>query len=157
MQVQTDQIDLGPLYEPTPIVFHFETPGWTILFLILATLSIVIVAKILWKYYRNAYRRQALKIIKIIESRFHKEHEAACVNEMMVVLKHVCFTTYAREEVAALSGNAWLEFLESKSKDAVFLKYGKVLSQALYEDKVEHPEEVKQLFMSSKKWIHHHA
>jgi hypothetical protein len=157
MNAQTDNIDLGPLYEPAPVGFHFETIGWPILFSILGVLVIVILLKVGLNYYQNAYRRQAIHLINTIENRFQSEQEVACINDMMVVLKQVSLTTYSRNEVADLAGTAWLEFLESKAKGASFLKYDKVLSQALYQDKIEQPEEVKQLFASSKKWISHHT
>ena len=157
MNAQTDNIDLGPLYEPAPVGFHFETIGWPILFSILGVLVIVILLKVGLNYYQNAYRRQAIHLINTIENRFQSEQEVACINDMMVVLKQVSLTTYSRNEVADLAGTAWLEFLESKAKGASFLKYDKVLSQALYQDKIEQPEEVKQLFASSKKWINHHT
>lgn len=157
MNAQTDNIDLGPLYEPAPVGFHFETIGWPILFSILGVLVIVILLKVGLNYYQNAYRRQAIHLINTIENRFQSEQEVACINDMMVVLKQVSLTTYSRNEVADLAGTAWLEFLESKAKGASFLKYDKVLSQALYQDKIEQPEEVKQLFSSSKKWINHHT
>ena len=157
MSAQVDNIDLGPLYEPAPVGFHFETMGWPILFSILIILVLVILIKASLKYYKNAYRRQAIQLINTIENRFQTKQEASCINDMMVVLKQVSLTTYARNEVADLSGVAWLEFLESKSKGTSFLKYDKVLSQALYQNKIEQPEEVKQLFTSSKKWINHHT
>ena len=157
MSAQADNIDLGPLYEPAPVGFHFETMGWPILFSTLGILIIVTLLKVGIKYYKNAYRRQAIQLINTIENRFQTKQEASCINDMMVVLKQVSLTTYARNEVADLSGVAWLEFLESKSKGTSFLKYDKVLSQALYQNKIEQPEEVKQLFASSKKWINHHT
>jgi len=157
MSAQADNIDLGPLYEPAPVGFHFETMGWPILFSTLGILIIVTLLKVGIKYYKNAYRRQAIQLINTIENRFQKKQEASCINDMMIVLKQVSLTTYARNEVADLSGVAWLEFLESKSKGTSFLKYDKVLSQALYQNKIEQPEEVKQLFTSSKKWINHHT
>lgn len=157
MSAQADNIDLGPLYEPAPVGFHFETIGWPILFSILGILIIIILLKVGLNYYKNAYRRQAIQLINTIENRFQSEQEAAYVNDMMVVLKQVSLTTYTRNEVAELAGTAWLEFLESKAKGASFLKYDKVLNQALYQDKIEQPEEVKQLFASSKKWINHHT
>jgi len=157
MSAQADNIDLGPLYEPAPVGFHFETMGWPILFSTLGILIIVTLLKVGIKYYKNAYRRQAIQLINTIENRFQTKQEASCINDMMVVLKQVSLTTYARNEVADLSGVAWLEFLESKSKGTSFLKYDKVLSQALYQNKIEQPEEVKQLFTSSKKWINHHT
>ena len=70
MNAQTDNIDLGPLYEPAPVGFHFETIGWPILFSILGVLVIVILLKVGLNYYQNAYRRQAIHLINTIENRF---------------------------------------------------------------------------------------
>ena len=125
MSAQADNIDLGPLYEPAPVGFHFETMGWPILFSTLGILIIVTLLKVGIKYYKNAYRRQAIQLINTIENRFQTKQEAACINDMMVVLKQVSLTTYIRSEVADLSGTDWLEFLESKSKGVPFLKYYK--------------------------------
>lgn len=157
MKAQGENIDLGPLYEPSPVGFHFETLGWYILFSILTILVILFLIKAGLKYHKNSYRRQATQLVSTIEARFLSTPEAACINELMVVLKQVSLTTYTRADVANLSGQSWLEFLESKSTGLSFVQYKDLLQKALYQDEVEHIEEIKQLFLSSKKWINHHT
>lgn len=152
-----EHIDLGPLYEPTPVAFHFETPGWYLVFGIGLLLILWISVVLVLKYRRNAYRRQALKLLFTIENRFHSNQEVACVNDTMILLKQVALTTYPRAAVAELSGELWLQFLDSKAEKASFASISDTLLSALYQNKIDQPEQVVQVFNNARNWIKHHA
>ena len=157
MQPIEENIDLGPLYEPTPVAFHFETPGWYVVFGVALVLLLWLILKLILNYRRNAYRRRALKLLGTIEERFKTNQEAACVNDTMVLLKQVALTTYSRAEVAELNGEVWLEFLDSKSKNTSFTSMAEIVLSALYQNKLENPETANHVFANARNWITHHA
>ncbi len=157
MQSTGEHIDLGPLYEPRPVAFHFETPGWYLVFGVGLLLILWLSAVLVLKYRRNAYRRQALKLLITIENRFHSSQEVACVNDTMILLKQVALTTYPRAAVAELSGELWLQFLDSKVEKASFTPISDTLFLALYQNKIDQPEQVVQVFNNARNWIKHHA
>lgn len=157
MQPIEENIDLGPLYEPTPVAFHFETSGWYVFFGIALGILLWFILKFILKYRRNAYRRQALKLLGTVEERFKSNQEAACVNDTMVLLKQVALTTYGRAEVAELNGEVWLEFLDSKSKNTSFTSLADIVLSALYRNKLENPETANHVFTDARNWITHHA
>ena len=148
---------LGPLFEPAPVVFQFETPGWYVVFGILGLLIFIMTIKAILKYHKNAYRRQALVLLKTIENKFSTEQDVKCINDTMVLLKQVSLTTFNRNEVAELNGKAWLEYLDSKAKHSTFVQLENAVFQALYQNKLEQPQSAQQVFTNARNWIKHHA
>ena len=60
---------------------------------------------------RQAYRRAGLRELR---------ERAAALVDLAALLKRVALVAYAREQVAALSGNAWLTFLDRTGGTARF-------------------------------------
>ena len=156
MSASTSIPDLGPLYEPAPVPFHFETPGWYVLGGTLLLIMLVLLVKWIKNYLHNAYRRSAIDLIRTIEQQFVQQSEIDCFTEVFVILKQVAITTYGRNTVANLHGSAWLEFLDSKIKHPVFAPLNVEINNILYRNHLENKEEAKTLFELSKKWIKHH-
>ena len=157
MSSQQDQIDLGPIFEPDPVPFQFETMGWYVLFALLILGVLLVGIWYLKKYIKNAYRRQAVQLLHSIQSKFKKEGDVGCITDVMVLLKQVSITTYGREKVAPLYGIDWLNFLESSFSDLSFAKYDVLVSQALYQNELTQADKVSEFFSTSKKWIRGHA
>lgn len=150
-------IDLGPIYEPTPVAFEFVTLGWKVV-AILITLMLTWTAIVFTKrYIKNAYRREAVRLLTAIQDRFKKENEVECVNDTMILLKQVSLKAYPREEVAKLHGDKWLEFLNSSSKHVDFSVHTNLVADALYRNEVKADKDVDSFFNDSKKWIKHHV
>ena len=55
------QSDPGPLIEPDPIRFSFDTPGWYLLGGIIFILSCLLLIRVIKNYRKNAYRRDAIE------------------------------------------------------------------------------------------------
>lgn len=157
MDEQTNIVELGPIYEPSPVAFGFETIGWKIL----ATVLIILLAWSLFvlirRYIKNAYRREATRMLANIELRFNTEKEVACINDAMVLLKQVSLKTYARSEVADLHGREWLTYLSEKSKHVDFLIHTEFVLSALYKNELKDLKEAQGFFNESKKWIKYHV
>jgi hypothetical protein len=157
MSSQQDQIDLGPIFEPDPVQFQFETIGWYVL-LALSILSLILVG--IWflrKYIKSAYRRKAVQLLQNIQSKFENDGDVGCITDVMVLLKQVSITTYGREKVAPLYGMEWLTFLDSTINNHSFVKYNGLVSQALYRNELTEADQVSAFFSTSKKWIRGHA
>ncbi len=157
MEEQDNIIDLGQLIEPTRVDFQFETPGWSMLLLMVSMVIMVFAVKAIRAYLKNAYRREALRLLANIENEFRQTKDVVCVNDTMILLKQVSLQTYARIEVADLHGAEWLRFLDSKSRNVAFLQFEQAILSALYKNEIGDIEDINGVFMHSKNWIKHHA
>lgn len=107
---------LHPLREPPAIGWWPPAPGWWI------GLALVLIglAGLGWLAYRrwrsNRYRRRALRQLESLRQELAAEPDsqryAAAVNAL---LKAAALEAYPRQQVAALSGQEWIEFLNTGS------------------------------------------
>ena len=148
---------LGPILEPKPVKFSFDTPGWYFLGMLFIFTCLFLIFKGLKRYKQNAYRREALKKINFVSSSKPQKELKQQVSELFVILKIAAFKAYGRDHVASLYGKSWLLFLESKAKNTPFTKYEPIISGAIYKDFVPDAQELNELKNLSKKWIQTHA
>jgi hypothetical protein len=78
-------------------------PGWWAVLGVVAIVVLVLAVRALRVYYRNAYRRYALRLIR----------DATDIQSIAVILKRVAIAAYGRDAVANLSGEAWVAWLAS--------------------------------------------
>ena len=149
---QNTELQLAPIKEPAPIPFTFETVGWEVLGVLIFFLLLFASYKWMQHYKKNAYRRIAIKHLSTINSASNKS-----INESAIILKSVAITAYGRKEVAALYGDEWLRFLESKGKNTLFTKYTETFLAAQSSDQNIDASTKKEISSLTKKWIQTHA
>ncbi|PWJ44254.1 DUF4381 domain-containing protein [Sediminitomix flava] len=148
---------IGQLIEPGPIAYTYDTTGWKI---VAATLVFLFVLFILWKIYRylkNTYRREALQYFSTIENTdINLQKQVLEVNKL---LKQVAITAYGRQKVISLQKEKWIDFLNSKSKKAIFSdSTEEVLNQYIYKSALstQEVEQTKQYLDHARTWISKH-
>jgi len=113
--------DLKDIHLPPPIGIWPPAPGWWILAILLLIALIVIGRKLFLYWRRTAYRRAAARALKNLHAEWQRHNDdnafARSVNQL---LKQTALTTYPREQVAALNGRAWLDFLDQQLRSSVF-------------------------------------
>lgn len=91
---------------PPPVSMWPQTWGWLVIGIILLGLA----GYYAWRRYRhyraNAYRREALTALAAAGN------DAATI---ATIVRRTALSAYPRDEVAALSGDAWVDFLASHS------------------------------------------
>jgi hypothetical protein len=155
--IKNDSIDLGPLYEPDAVRFSFETAGWYVLSGLLLLLAVLLFLKWFKRYRENAYRREALKNLAIIEDKFSGQQDVLCLNDVLILLKRVAIQAFGRQQVAQLYGYDWLVFLESKGKNTPFTQYKHNIINTLYDTVPVKVNEIEDMMELSKRWIKTHA
>ena len=131
--MQTDSLNiiegLKPLHEPEAVAFWPPGPGWYLVgVLILGLIAFGIVRAARWWRGRQ-YRRTAVNTLEA----WKKEAGALSVIIVNDLLKRVALKTYPREQVASLTGQAWLEFLSETARIPAFTEApGRTLIEGLY-------------------------
>ncbi|CAB3787442.1 hypothetical protein LMG28688_02469 [Paraburkholderia caffeinitolerans] len=154
--------DLQPLRElplPASVAYWPQTVGWVIL-LALLVLAALVVAWFAWRrYQKQRYRRLALAELAQIAARMgDAAQRATALADLAGLLKRTALAVLPRERVAALSGDAWLAFLQkTHGFDA---QSGALLMLASYGPEARRAAvsvtDAQRLVESAREWIAHH-
>jgi Domain of unknown function (DUF4381) len=145
--VKSSPLDkLHDFYQPQPPSWVPQTIGW---YFVLALL-LLLVAWGAWHVFeswrRNRYRREALR-----------EIEGVDIAAIPALLKRTALAAWPREEVASLSGEAWLQFLAKHGNDNSFTDgVGRCLLDLDYRGARLQPAEEAAMRESASNWIRRH-
>ena len=116
------QIPIRDLHLPDPIGWWPLAPGWWVL-IALALLGLAWLAVRALRAYRvGAARRYALRVLKRIESAWESGDNVVSVGVEMSELVRRTMLAYApRTDVAGLTGDAWLDWLDRGLANPVFV------------------------------------
>ena len=114
MNPQDPLAALHPLREPELIGWWPLAPGWWLL-IALAVLLLACIAVLLWRRHQSrAYRRQATQQLKSLRHAFNEGGDVPhYVQGLSRLLKATALQAYPREEIAAISGEAWPRLLNA--------------------------------------------
>jgi hypothetical protein len=99
---------LRPLHEPLPVSWWPPAPGWWML----ALLVPVLIGLCIYFFRRGRTRRAALAVLEGVVRENNSEEEL--VRAVNSVLKRYALACYLQDEVASLTGEAWLRFLDAE-------------------------------------------
>lgn len=116
-----EQIPLRDLHLPDAVGWWPPAPGWWLLFaLALAGLLYLMYRQVL-KWRRNAARRIALAELGRLRHEYEQGTDALTLARALSELLRRSMLAYApRSEVAGLTGNSWLEWLDQGLDDRPF-------------------------------------
>ncbi|MCB1647472.1 MAG: DUF4381 domain-containing protein [Pseudomonadales bacterium] len=147
---------LRDLHLPTDIDSWPPAIGWWLL----AAVAIGVAGFLLWKlwqYWRaNSYRREGRKALLALKASHSETGDIqAWLLAFNDLLKRVALTGYSREQVASLSGEAWVAFLDRTMGSHEFsMGAGQVLIDGSY--KAEVSADVEALHQLGLQWISKH-
>lgn len=136
--------NLRDIAEPPPVPWYPFAPGWWVLIglAVVAAGYFGIRAWFAWK--RNAYRRAALDELNAVED----------LTRASEILKRTALVAYPRNQVAALTGAAWCQWLEETGSVPMSDRVREVLTKGIYGDpELDCPNEVMEF---SRAWISGH-
>ncbi|ASP33500.1 DUF4381 domain-containing protein [Labrenzia sp. VG12] len=97
--------------DPGPVSMVPQTWGWIALAILFAFGLAAILVRLLRRYRANAYRREALaELTDIAEN----PADIACL------LRRTALAAFPRQDVAALTGPSWIDFLTRTGRDCTF-------------------------------------
>ena len=111
-----------------------QTIGWYVLFGLVLLVAGGWVYRCLRRFRKNRYRRLALEELTVVERELQEpERRAKALAEIPVLLKWTALAAFPRSEVAALTGEQWLAFLDRNLGGKDFKEGpGRFLSELAY-------------------------
>ncbi|WP_133129899.1 DUF4381 domain-containing protein [Legionella yabuuchiae] len=144
---------LRDIHLPESVGWWPLAPGWYLLFFILL---LVIIACIwgLYRCYRNERaKHQALRLLDEYQSQYEASQNSKLASaRVSELLKRVALVYFPREEVAGLTGEQWLEFLNKTGQDIDFRPVQYELLELPY-GRENACKNLEPLFQQAKRWI----
>ena len=144
-------LDLRDIHAAPPPGLWPPAPGWWVLALLLAAL---LVLGLLWlhrRYRLHRFRHKVMLELEDISNRYSNNIDIL-VAETGVWLRRVALQRYPQEQVASLTGSAWLEFLDATGGAGEFRKgVGQVLETGPYRGGVQNVA-VDSLLALARRW-----
>ena len=129
--------------------------GWPILAALVVALLMTIIVVLIKGHRARRYRRLAVLLLHSLDAK----KKAKTIVESCEIIKRVALKSFGRDIVAALTGQEWLTFLETKYK-TFDLKTRDILTHSQYktsEQLANINEDHVILFRTEmKNWIKHH-
>ena len=151
-----DLTQLRDIHLPQPVSWWPPAPGW---WMVLAAVIVLILLLIVVRrsVRLRRWRREARAAIVQLKQQ-HKQHPETgreVVAQLSVLMRRVATTRFPAAEVASLTGDQWLLFLDSQSKrDHAFQQgAGRLLADAPYRSKHVNIPEVEALLKLCEQWI----
>jgi hypothetical protein len=157
MQQSKDPLaQLRDIHTPGMIETWPPAPGW---WMLAAFGTLLVIAGFAWLYRHwraNRYRREAMsELVRLLET-WHKNEDAqAYLEALQKLLKRTALSSFPREEVASLTGEAWVQFLDRTTKSHNFsVGEAEVLIDGNYRPDISVDIEI--LHLVAKSWIQKH-
>lgn len=149
------ELPLRDIHLPGEVPFWPPAPGWWIL----AALVIAALVGGVWLYRRHIeHKRSATRLahqeLQQILARYESEPDPLeLLRQLSVLLRRLSISLFPRTEVASLTGQVWLEFLDRQSGRQQFSTgSGVLLAEAPYRREVT-AAEAEQVLGYCKDWI----
>ncbi|AZS50851.1 DUF4381 domain-containing protein [Entomomonas moraniae] len=161
------KLPLEPLIAPPPVSWWPLAPIWWIGIAILLTVfTILLIYLFRHKFLRqqpkppvidiDVRRQAALKELKSFEKPYQKPTEE-WLQQINALLKRLCITHYANEKIQTLTGQPWLNFLDSKCPQAHIKQFPMLVDNAYQANYCMDNQTIDNLYSSIETWITHHV
>lgn len=153
------QPDLHDIVLPEPVSWTPQTAGWWILLALAAALAAWASYRLVRSWRANRYRRAArVRLDSLAATLTEPEARQRALAELPVLVKQTALAFRPRAEVAALSGEPWLRFLDESYGGHGFTRGpGRLLPTLAYARPGEVAgEELEALIGLVRRWIGRH-
>ena len=154
MNPQDPLASLHPLRQPELIGWWPLAPGWWVLLVLLIVILAALVYLVRRHRKKNAYRRQALRQLQVLQMQFQSDSNASIfVGQTNALLKSVAMLAYPHIDVAGQHGEAWRLFLNRSLPVSAQLPSD--FDNAMYQK--DCPDiDVEHVHRAAQHWIKHH-
>lgn len=143
--------DFNEVVSPEAISWWPQTVGWAWV----AAGLLLLLGHHGWKrllhWYRNRYRGEAINKLRQLPD------NSSIAVEINRLLKLTALVAFSRKQVASLSGEQWVSFLNAQCPEPVFNpQQGKLLALATYTGQVIDADAGQSLLQASLAWVEQH-
>ena len=138
MNPATETLPLRDIHLPDPVSWWPPAPGWWLL-LVLLGMSVALLVYLYRRHQRGALQRSAQHALRDIAAQWQQSaDDQALARDLSILLRRLCLSRYPREQVAGITGDAWLQQLDSLLPGDEFRNgVGRVLIEAPYARQVD--------------------
>ena len=158
MNPQDPLANLQPLRPADALSWWPLAPGWWLLLILLLAVA-GLTGTLLWRRHRrNRYRRVALQQLAEISHDFTGGHqsEARLLGEVNSLLKAVVLRSYPTGEMASVTGERWLQFLNAGLEEGgSALRFPAAIGQAAY-TATPSIDNVDEMVQAARAWLRLH-
>jgi hypothetical protein len=144
---------------PDPIAWWPTAPGWQVLGVFVLVLLVYQSGRAVKRWWQNRYRREALRQLALVQEQADNQLQDV-VAMLPYYLKVTALQAYSRQDVASLSGTAWLMFLDTHYSGPSFSTgVGQKLLSVAYLPRRQwqlNDQESDTLIRMSRRWIAEH-
>lgn len=155
MNPQASQLQLRDIHLPDAVSWWPPAPGyWLLLALLMISLmSFWLMRK---RYRQRAVKRAALKQLTLIKQNFRQNHDTQqLVSQLSALLRRAAISTFPRANCAALTGQQWLQWLDTGLKNQPLnfnSSAGQLLVSAPYQKTIA-SEQTEELLKLCQQWL----
>ena len=127
--------------------------GWYVLGAVLLVWVFRLAWRALKRHQLNRYRREALAELALLEAGQPNDLAA----RLPALLKRTALHVFPRQQIASMSGEAWIAFLNQHCAARPFAgETAELLERLAYGSKARLPEDLQPLFAGVRTWIEQH-
>ena len=147
--------ELREIHMPEAIPDWPPAGGWWILGFLFILLVGGLTTALIQRYRKRAYLRYSLKALAKLELDFsHHSNGLILSDDLALLLKRICLTQHPRHQVAGLSGDAWLQFLDKTGNTNEFTQgCGAVLGHGRFQKGAAANINGQELLTLTRRWI----
>jgi hypothetical protein len=146
--------DFAEVVAPPAISWLPQTAGWKWVGILLLAAVLYRAGRYAARWYRNRYRREAAARIRALPD---SADPSALVAELNRLLKLTTLAAWPREDVARLSGDEWVNFLNRQCPAPAFdVRQSQLLATGAYCPDVPDVETRENLLAASLAWVEQH-
>lgn len=151
-------LQLRDIHLPGEPAFWPPAPGWWLVAAVMIALLAWTTVIALRRYRIYRQRQRVLTALAGLEHELTSERTPAALARLSVLLRRLALMRFPRERVAALTGNAWLGFLDESGGNGRFAEGpGRVLSTGPYQRSLPPDLDAAGLVALVREWVTRNA
>lgn len=151
---KTDTLQLIDIHLPSEPADWPPAYGWWLLLALCLGLFVVALRYQLKRRKFKQQRQEIVTMVDALEGQLKKGQGVTALADLNTLLKRIAIQYYPRQEVASLSGEAWLQFLDNSGEMQNFTKGdGKLLAFTPYKADMPRDRRLQGLMVAVRQWI----